>query len=73
MTVDAPGYAKLVVKALPDRACCKMPHLVWYEPLVPLQDRRVGYTVEAKSQGADGFQPWTDAGENTAFYGDLAD
>jgi hypothetical protein len=64
--VQAEGMAALRVKALPDRACCKMPHLVWYQPLVPVDDRQVGYTVEARS-GV--FTPWLDAGENTAFHG----
>lgn len=66
MEVDAPGYAKMSVKALPDRACCKMQDLVWYEPLVPLTDRQVGYTAKAESKA---FTPWMDAGENTAFHG----
>jgi hypothetical protein len=66
LEVDAPGYATLSVHALADRACCKMPHLVWYEPLVPLADRQVGYTVKAESKA---FTPWMDAGENTAFHG----
>lgn len=64
--VEAEGYAKLSVKALPDRACCKMPDLVWYEPLVPVADRQVGFTVKAESKA---FTPWMDAGENTAFHG----
>lgn len=64
--VEAEGVATLSVKALPDRPCCKMPNLVWYEPLVPVSDRQVGYTVEAKSQL---FTPWLDAGENSAFHG----
>jgi len=66
MDVEAEGYAKLTVKALADRACCKMPELVWYEPLVPLTDRQVGYTRRAESKA---FTPWMDAGENTAFHG----
>jgi len=66
LEVEAQGYAKLSVKALPDRACCKMPDLVWYEPLVPVADRQVGYTVRAEAKA---FLPWMDAGENTAFHG----
>ena len=66
LDVEAEGYAKLSVQALADRACCKMPHLVWYEPLVPVADRQVGYTVKAESKA---FTPWLDAGENTAFHG----
>ena len=66
MDIEAQGYAKLSVKALADRACCKMPDLVWYEPLVPVADRQVGFTVKAESKA---FTPWMDAGENTAFHG----
>jgi hypothetical protein len=68
-TIEAPGYARLSVEALADRACCKMPHLVWYEPLVALATKRVGRTVRVESTGASVFAPWTDAGENSAFYG----
>jgi hypothetical protein len=67
--VSAGPYAALSVTPMPDRACCKMPHLVWYEPLVPLAERRVGYTTRAESSGGDRFSPWSDAGENTAFVG----
>lgn len=66
LEVEAEGYARLSVKALADRACCKMPHLVWYEPLVPVADRQVGFTIKAESKA---FTPWMDAGENTAFHG----
>jgi hypothetical protein len=67
--VTADGYASLSVRALPDAACCKMKHLVGYEPLLPLRERRVGYTLKAQSSGAGGLTPWTDSGENSAFYG----
>jgi len=66
MDIEAEGYAKLSVKALADRACCKMDALVWYQPLVPITDRQVGYTARAESKA---FTPWMDAGENTAFHG----
>jgi hypothetical protein len=68
-SVEAPGYARFTVEPLADRACCKMPHLVWYEPLLPLTAKRVGRTVRAESTGATVFAPWSDAGENSAFYG----
>jgi hypothetical protein len=64
--VQAEGYASMSVQALPDRACCKMPHLVWYETLVPVTDRQVGYTANAESKV---FTPWTDSGDNSAFHG----
>ena len=66
MDIEAEGYAKLSVKALADRACCKMDAFVWYQPLVPITDRQVGYTARAESKA---FTPWMDAGENTAFHG----
>ena len=66
MEIEAEGYAKLSVKALADRACCKMDALIWYEPLVPVADKQVGYTTRAESKA---FTPWMDAGENTAFHG----
>jgi hypothetical protein len=67
--VEAADYVALRVAGLPDRACCKMPNLVWYEPLFPLQQRRVGLTRSARSEGAGLFTPWTEAGENSSFYG----
>jgi hypothetical protein len=68
---QAKGIAAVSIKELPDRACCKMPHLVWYAPLVHLHEARVGFTVKAESQGAGLFTSWMDAGANTAFYGDF--
>jgi hypothetical protein len=71
--VEWPGHARLEVDALPDRACCKMPHLVWYKPFVPLVDRRVGLTRVVSYSGGDVGEPWQDRGANSAFYGSFSE
>lgn len=67
--VQAPGVAALSVDALPDRACCKQPNLIWYAPLAPLTDRRVGYTQLASCTDKTGGDAWSRGNENSAFYG----
>jgi len=67
--VSAQGIASLSVEAMPNDECCKMPHLVWYEPLVPLAHRKVGYTKNALYAGGSLGEPWRRADENSAFYG----
>jgi hypothetical protein len=49
--------------------CCKMPNLVWYTPLVGLENRKVGYTSKALYSGKVVGEPWSRSGENSAFYG----
>jgi hypothetical protein len=70
--VDAKGIGRMSVDALPDHACCTQPHLVWYQPLVPLTDRRVGYTRESGVHDATLDTEWSKEGQNTAFYGAFA-
>lgn len=67
--VTADDFASITIEALPDDLCCKMPQLVWYSPLVPLESRKVGYTTKALSAGAPVGDPWQTNGENSAFYG----
>lgn len=67
--VQAPGVAALSVDALPDAACCKQPGLVWYAPLTPLTDRRVGFTKLASCTAKTGGDAWSRGNENSAFYG----
>lgn len=67
--VSAPQFAKLVVDAMPNRECCKQPNLVWYKPLTPVTERRVGYTQLASCTARTGGDPWTRGNENSAFYG----
>ena len=71
-SVNAPGLAAMNVEAMPDDLCCTMPQLVWYEPLVPLARRRVGYTAKASYAGGTIGDAWQRTGENSAFYGSFA-
>lgn len=70
--VAIPDRMELRGEAMPDRACCTQPNLVWYEPLLPLENRLVGHTevwrVQEDRLGLD-FQR---ADENSAFIGNLA-
>jgi hypothetical protein len=64
--------AAINVEAMPDDLCCRMPNLVWYDPLVQLSQRKVGYTVLATYKGHLAGDPWQRAGENSAFYGSFS-
>jgi hypothetical protein len=68
-TAAAPGSAVLSVEAMPDDLCCRMPQMVWYAPLVPLEGRKVGYTRKAAYVGGVLGDAWQRTGENSAFYG----
>ena len=61
--------AAINVEAMPNDLCCKMPNLVWYAPLVGLENRKVGYTSKALYSGKTVGEPWSRSGENSAFYG----
>jgi hypothetical protein len=69
VTVAAAGFATMRVRAMPDRACCSQPELVWYPPLMPIADRRVGYTEKARLDAAGVGPTWDRADENSAFLG----
>jgi hypothetical protein len=64
--------ATINVEAMPNDLCCKMPNLVWYSPLVGLENRKVGYTVNATYSGKAVATPWSRSGENSAFYGSFS-
>ena len=64
--------ASIDVEAMPNDLCCRMPNLIWYSPLVPLGQRKVGYTVKALYTGHAVADDWERAGENSAFYGNFA-
>lgn len=66
---EAAGFATLSVEAMPNQECCKMPHLVWYSPLVQLTNRKVGFTAKASYAGGQIGDAWQRSGENSAFYG----
>jgi hypothetical protein len=68
-SVASAGVAAIDVEAMPDDLCCRMPQLVWYEPLVSLTQRKVGYTRKAFFSGDVISEPWERSGENSAFYG----
>lgn len=67
--VEAAKFASLVVSAMPNKECCKMPHMVWYAPLVPVKDRKVGYTTKVTYAGGALGDAWERSRENSAFYG----
>jgi hypothetical protein len=64
--------AAINVEAMPNDLCCKMPNLVWYTPLVGLENRKVGYTSKAIYSGSAIGEPWSRSGENSAFYGSFS-
>lgn len=64
--------AAINVEAMPNDLCCRMPNLIWYSPLVPIGQRKVGYTVRALYAGHTVSDNWERAGENSAFYGSFA-
>jgi hypothetical protein len=64
--------ALIDVEAMPNDLCCRMPNLVWYEPLVQLGQRKVGYTVKALYSGQAVGEGWERSDENSAFYGNFA-
>jgi len=61
--------AAINVEGMPNDLCCRMPNLVWYTPLVGLENRKVGYTSKALYNGKVVGEPWSRSGENSAFYG----
>lgn len=68
-SVTSPGTATIHVERMPDDLCCRMPQLVWHEPLVLLAGRKVGYTTRAEYAGGAVGEAWQRRGENSAFYG----
>jgi hypothetical protein len=71
-SVTANNVASINVEAMPNDLCCKMPNLVWYSPLVPLENRKVGYTTKASYAGDATGEAWQRSGENSAFYGSFS-
>ena len=68
-TVASPRFAALDVRPMPNGECCSQPHLVWYTPLMPVDHRRVGYTVSAGYAAGRVGDAWGRSDENSAFYG----
>src|SRR5262249_23285835 len=69
--VNVEGFAALQVDYRIDDACCVMPGLVWYDPISPVENRRVGYTELASYSGKAG-DSWYRSDEDSAFYGSIA-
>ena len=65
----AADEAKMNVQAMPNDLCCRMPKLVWYSPLVGIENRKVGYTTNASYSGNTVSEQWSRSDENSAFYG----
>lgn len=70
--VKADGIADLTVRPMPNNECCKQPNLVWYTPLTPVGNRKVGYTEHAAYTAGTIGDSWQREGENSAFYGAFA-
>ena len=68
----AADEATMNVEAMPNDLCCKMPNLVWYTPMVGLENRKVGYTTNASYSGNTVSEQWSRSGENSAFSGSFA-
>src|SRR5437870_3588147 len=64
--------AAINVEAMPNDLCCRQPNLVWYDPLVQLGQRKVGYTLKAFYSGHEVGATWERADENSAFYGNFS-
>jgi len=71
--VAADKFAALSVRAMPNHECCSQPNLVWYQPLMPIDGRRVGYTESAEYDAARIGDGWQRSDENSAFYGHFQD
>jgi hypothetical protein len=70
-TVKASGFAEMTVQSMPNDECCKQPSLVWYSPLMPLEHRKVGYTLNSSYLAGTVGDAWSRSEDNTAFYGAL--
>ena len=68
----AADQATMNVEAMPNDLCCRMPNLVWYTPLVGIENRKVGHTTNATYSGNTVSDQWSRSDENSAFYGSFA-
>jgi len=71
-SVSVAGFASMAVQPMPNDECCKQPSLVWYTPLSPCENRKVGYTEHADYTAGTLADRWQREGENSAFYGSFA-
>ena len=68
-TISSKDFGSLSVEPMPDRACCSQPQLVWYQSLMSVDDRRVGYTQSASLDFRGVGPNWARRDENSAIYG----
>jgi hypothetical protein len=66
------NFASLSVQPMPNNECCLQPNLVWYSPLVHLENRKVGFTNSASYMAGTIGDAWQQSGDNSAFYGSFA-
>jgi hypothetical protein len=67
--VSSEGFGSMTVDPMPNDECCKQPNDVWYSPLNPVPNRKVGYTQMANYTSGAIAEPWQRVDENSAFYG----
>jgi hypothetical protein len=63
---------RLDVNKEANRTCCTMPMEVWYQPFVPVQGSRIGYTAMNAFNGAERLPSWSRVGQNSAIFGTFA-
>lgn len=66
------GAAALSGTLMADRACCKMPQQVWYEPMTAVDGRVVGNSESFAFEDPVLGPTWKRSGENDAFVGSFA-
>lgn len=67
--VQVCGVAELSGTLMADRACCKMPQSVWYEPLAPIEGTVVGNSSVFSFRDGSANPTWKRSGENDTFVG----
>jgi hypothetical protein len=60
---------RLDVAKEPNKSCCTMPMEVWYQPFVPVQGSKIGYTALNTFSGAAKMPSWTRVHQNSAIFG----
>jgi hypothetical protein len=67
--VRAGDSVEMAGAAMASRACCNMPHQVWYSPLAPMTARVVGSTEVFRQYDPDLARDFSFPAENCAFVG----
>lgn len=69
--IDGGALFRLEGALLADRACCKMPLAVWYEPIAPISKPVVARNEVFRYSDSRLGSVWEHHGENTGFAGTL--